>query len=163
MSDIKTPDIEIAVARYFNPRKNLIVPNISWGMGLHECDILIASARGYLIEIEIKISAADLKKEAKKRHGHVDRMGRIRKLYFAMPENLTHLCEHLPERAGILSYYVDGTWNSYMREIRPAKTNAKARPLNDREMYNMARLGAMRIWGLKRKIKDLQERKNVRH
>jgi hypothetical protein len=162
MSDIKASDIEIAIARYFNPRQNLIVPNISWGMGLHECDILIASAKGYLTEIEIKISAADLKKDAMKRHGHYDRMGRIKKLYFTMPKKMTHLCEYVPERAGILSYYVDDTGNSHIREIRPARANAKARPLNDKEMYEMARLGSMRIWGLKRKIKYLQERKNVR-
>ena len=163
MSDIKASDIEIAIASYFNPRQNLIVPNISWGMGLHECDVLIASALGYLTEIEIKISAADLKKDAMKRHGHYDRMGRIKKLYFAMPKKLTHLCEYVPERAGILSYYIDDDGNEQLKEVRPARANKKARPLTEKEMYEMARLGAMRIWGLKRKIEDLQERKYVRH
>jgi len=29
---MKAIDIEIEVAAYFNPRQNLIVPNISWGL-----------------------------------------------------------------------------------------------------------------------------------
>ena len=46
---------------FFNYRANLIVPNISWGLGLHECDLLVLTSSGYATEIEIKVSKADLK------------------------------------------------------------------------------------------------------
>lgn len=154
---ITAAHIEIAVARHFGYRQHLIVPNVSWGMGLHECDVLILSSLGYATEVEIKISASDLKKDTRKRHGHVDSQNRIKKLYFAIPEKLMDYADAIPERAGILVYkYFNG--RGYVEEIRPARQNMRARPLTDDERYNMARLGAMRIWSLKQKIMTLQER-----
>lgn len=47
--------LQIACARYFNPRKNVIVPNVSWGMALHECDILVMTPAGVAYEVECKI------------------------------------------------------------------------------------------------------------
>jgi len=44
---MKSLDIEIAVMEYLGTRTNLIVPNVSWGMDLHECDILSLSKAGY--------------------------------------------------------------------------------------------------------------------
>lgn len=35
--------IETLVARKWNFRQNIIVPNVSWGLKIHECDLLIAS------------------------------------------------------------------------------------------------------------------------
>ena len=64
-------EMELHISRYFDLRQNIIVPNISWGMGLHECDLLILSRAGYATEIEIKISAADLRKDSKKKHEHL--------------------------------------------------------------------------------------------
>jgi len=65
---LKTSDIEFAVAKYFNFRKNLIVPNVSWGFNIHECDLLIVRKSGYAIEVEIKISKSDFKADFKKIH-----------------------------------------------------------------------------------------------
>lgn len=55
-------DIELATASHFDSRANLIVPNISWGMGLdHEIDLAIVNPKsGYMREVEIKISKSDL-------------------------------------------------------------------------------------------------------
>ena len=67
---ITTPEMECRLADYFGYRKNLIVPNVYWGLDMHECDLLVLSQAGYATEIEIKISIADLRADAKKVHGH---------------------------------------------------------------------------------------------
>ena len=72
LDKITTPEIEVRVASFFNPRQNIIVPNISWGVNLHECDLLIIRKSGYGIEVEIKVSKSDLIADAKKPHHHHD-------------------------------------------------------------------------------------------
>ena len=58
---ITTIEIEEAVARKFGVRTNIIVPNVSWGLpGMHECDLFIIKMSGYGVEVEIKISKADI-------------------------------------------------------------------------------------------------------
>ena len=102
-----TLDIEIAVIKGFNPRANLIVPNVSWGMhdrefrSLHECDVLILSSYGYATEVEIKISKAYLMKDWKKKNGH--RHYLIRRLYYAVPPKLKQIAlETIPAHAGLI-------------------------------------------------------------
>ena len=157
--EITSLDIELALARYFNPRQNLMVPNISWGMDMHECDMLIMSKSGYLTEVEIKISASDLKRDQEKRHGHID--GRIKALYFAIPEVLLKHEILIPERAGIL--VIRKSWESarYGRFEaglwRKPKINAQAPALTEAEKFNIARLGALRMWTLKRKIQKQEK------
>ena len=34
-----TAEMELAVVRHFNARKNVIVPNVSWGMFPYELDL----------------------------------------------------------------------------------------------------------------------------
>jgi hypothetical protein len=128
---MNTIDIELAVARYFGYRQNLVVPNVSWGLGLHECDLLILSKNGYL----------------QKGHGH--RSNRIKQLYFAIPSTLAKYYEYIPRRAGIL--VVNSKHNVY--RIAKAEINKNARASTVEERYQMARLGALRICGLK---SDLQ-------
>ena len=97
---LKAIDIELAVSGYLNPRQNLIVPNVHWGLGIHECDLLVITQAGYAWEIEIKVSKADLIKDGKKRHGHID--FRIKELWFAIPKYLEPHIEHVPKHAGII-------------------------------------------------------------
>jgi len=155
MSNIRTLDVEIALAEYFNPRANLIVPNISWGMNLHECDILIITSSGYAWEVEIKVNKYDLMKDKNKRHGHNSE--KIKFLYFAIPESLLGYQVHIPERAGIIivKHYPNAHWQPYRcNRIRKPRVNSKYK-FTDRERYDVARLGAIRIWNLKRKIRSL--------
>ena len=142
--------MEIALANYFDPRRNLIVPNVWYGMGLnHECDLMVMTKAGYVYEIEIKTSKADLVRDLKKWHGHRD--SKIRKLYFCIPEPLFEECQGLiPEPAGIIVF--DGRNCLKKRE---AKTT-RARPLDREEREKLYQLAAMRIWTLKRKIRDAQ-------
>ena len=146
---ITTAEMEIAVAEYFCPRRNLVVPNVHWGMFFHECDVLVLTPAGIAQEVEIKISKADLKKDAEKKHGHFD--SRIRKLWFAVPDYLVESCLELaPERAGVLAVYKNKN-GVLCKKIRAAKDTGNHK-FSDDERYKVARLGALRIWGLKRKL-----------
>lgn len=148
MNKITTTEMECLVARFLNARVNLIVPNVSWGMGLHECDLLVCTKAGYLWEVEIKVSKADLKKDAEKRHEH--RHHNIKHLYFAIPTYLVDCIEHIPARAGIITVAPAGEkqWGR-VKQLRAPETNRAATPIDHNARYTLARLGAMRIWGLK--------------
>lgn len=150
--------MECALSAYFNYRLNLIVPNVYWGMNLHECDLLIVSKAGYLTEVEIKITRADLRADKKKWHGHESM--RIKRLFFALPDYLGHCVHMVPERAGIILIKpLDNVPGEYpysprCREIRPAQRNKVAGKISESDRYKIARLGALRIWNLKRQLND---------
>ena len=152
--------MECALAAWLNYRQNLIVPNVYWGIsGLHECDLLVVSKAGYLTEIEIKVTRADLRADKKKWHGHESR--RIKRLFFALPDYLEHCIDMVPERAGIIlvtpnGVDVDPVWTPRCREIRSAQRNKAAGKITDTDRYKIARLGALRIWNLKRKLERVQ-------
>ncbi len=162
---ITTPEMEIALASYFNYRVNLIVPNVHWGKFMHECDLLIVSKAGYCTEVEIKTSRADLRADAKKWHGHNGdgQSGKrvIKYLYFAVPEALKDAALELaPERAGIITVRdkdnVPGVYPYHPRcqRVREPTVRRHATKMPDSERYKVARLGALRIWDLKRKLID---------
>jgi hypothetical protein len=172
-------DIEIAVAAHFNARMHLIVPNVSWGLGLrHEADMLIVSKSGYCDEIEIKVTASDIKADLGKRYDHWEDP-RIARVWFAVPAALKD-CPHIPQRAGILSvrrcaWRVDaegvGAWRDWMPEdggytdfvdvVRPAALRDKAtrRKLSDADRLRLAELGAMRVWALKSALLRAKQRR----
>lgn len=154
MTKITTLQMELLIAKYFNPRQNLIVPNISWGMWMHECDLLVMSKAGYLTEVEIKVSAGDLKKDREKRHGHRDE--RIKALYFAIPEYLLKYKEYIPEQAGILVVKKIYTQLRVVLERHPKQNKTQALSLEDQ--FKVARLGALRIWTLKQNIQKQKEK-----
>jgi len=152
---ITTPEMETALASWFDYRVNLIVPNVHWGFGpdMHECDLLMMSKHGYCTEVEIKVTRADLRADAKKKHGH--RNKRIKYLYFALPTYLDHCLEFVPERAGIL---LVRPWEPgfqpgpSVKRVRAPQCQKHAPKMTDSERYKLARLGTLRIWNLKRQI-----------
>lgn len=156
-------DIQIALARFFDSRANLVVPNVSWGLMPHECDVVVLTQAGYCIEVEIKISKADLKADLKKEHGHNPRGydgANIHKLFFAMPDKMdTAECHALvPAKAGII--FVDEKGNC--RTARPGEKNGFPK-WEDRQRFALARLGAIRIWDLMRIARDrCDENKGMR-
>ena len=152
--------MEEALSRYFNCRQNIIVPNISWGFFIHECDLLIIRKSGYVLEVEIKISKADLKKDRDKEHNHEDHYKRIKELWFAIPDYLQDSIDLIPKNAGIITvYYNEWAEKLYCKALREPVVNTKARNLLENEILKIARLGTMRIWNLKRKlIKNEQNR-----
>lgn len=148
--------VETAIVNFYNPRTNLIIPNVSWGFLNHEADLIIISSAGYLTEIEIKISVADCKKDLEKRHGH--RSNKIKNLYFAVPEYILDKClKHIPNRSGVYSI----TSRGFVEIIRKPISNTLSKKVTIEDRYKLARLGALRIWGLKRKLRIEKQKRLV--
>lgn len=155
----KSIELEVAIAEYYGIRTNLVVPNISWGMGMHECDLLIMTKAGYCTEVEIKVSKSDLIADLSKKHGHKHK--NIKALFFAVPDTLEEVAlEHVPKHAGIYVVMQLKSGKYRVKVLRGPECNAKAKALTLTEQYNMARLGSMRIWGLKQKIINLTKSNN---
>ncbi len=142
---LKSIDMEIAIMMEFDIRRNLIVPNVYWGMFRHECDLISITQAGYATEIEIKVTKSDLMKDLDKKHCHND--PKISYLFFAIPDYMKEHIEYIPDRAGII--LVDQ--NLSCNIIRPSKQQNKYK-FTMEEKYQIARLGAMRILGLKKRL-----------
>lgn len=154
---VTTIEMEIAIANMYGIRRNIIVPNISWGLFSHECDLIVMRSSGYAVEVEIKRTFADFKKDFEKRHGHVDYKNRIVEFYYAFPEELYEKCKDLvPENAGVilcksyLDYKKRFKVKAYVK--KKAKRIPKAKKLTEKEQQQVVRLGALRIWSLKERI-----------
>lgn len=150
---MKAIDIEVAIAGHLNYRKNLIVPNVKWGLGFaHELDLFVMTPAGRGWEVEIKVSKADLKRDSEKGHNHRDRLNRISRLYFAVPEKLQEAAlEHVPDRAGIL--VVRKTMNDFLvKRIREAETVSRYK-FTEADRQKLLELAYLRTWGLRRKLK----------
>jgi len=134
-------------------KNHLVVPNVSTGLAIHECDLLSVTNARYATEIEIKISVADTKKDKLKKHQH--KSNKIKYLYFAMPlDILDKARQYIPEHAGIYSvksYY----WRKQLRykviKERPAKVNPNHRKLTVKEYAQLQRLAAMRYFTILRR------------
>ena len=152
-TNITTVEIEEAIFRFFNPRVNIIVPNVSWGLNFgHEIDILVCTKSGYCTEVEIKISKQDILADKKKKHSHED--NRLKYLYFAVPYHLKDFAlEHIPKRAGLIAVY-DRNGFLVPKKVRKAKCRKNCIKLSDQEINKLLRLGCMRLhrW-IKDKIK----------
>ena len=161
-------EIEIKLVRHLNPRRQLIVPNVSWGFELpyeidvaavsepgrnrmYEAKTVAVSSRNYLTEYEIKTSLADLKREWKKARWNNTSYRRMfehttRRYFIAMPAGIAEAGKELiPEDVGAGVIAVNGG----ARVIFPARINRKAAPLSDKRVLSLARLGALKYWGLK--------------
>lgn len=145
---LNSTDLEIAVARSFNYRQNLIVPNVFWGLGFkHEIDVLVLTPANYAYEIEIKTAKSDLKRDFLKPHGH--RSNRLRKQFFCVTKDLEELAltlilEETPEWG--LLVVEEGR---DVRTVRYPTINKLARPFTEDERQKLYDLAAMRIWSLK--------------
>jgi len=173
-------DIEIAVAKYFNYRTNLIVPNVWWGWQLqHEADLIVLRPSGYCDEVEIKVTVADIRADAKKPIGHWDD-NRIARVWFAVPHILENSPD-IPAAAGILSVMRgtqrpdtegrwvwspwregDTTWHDYVTVKRAARLRTKESRtvLSAQQRLKLAELGAMRIWDLKASLAARSRKSN---
>lgn len=150
---IKTPEIELLVVRHFNPRANVIVPNIYWGLDLpYEADLVVLRPSNYAIEVEIKAGRGDLRAEGKKRHSHASRI--FRELWFAVPMELAE-DPSIPEKAGILA--VETRITEYgeqhsIKTIRRGALNRYAVRWTEDQRRKLLELGVMRIWTLKQAL-----------
>jgi hypothetical protein len=153
MNKLRYDEVELAIVKYFDKRKHIIIPNIYITYGTscdHECDLLIIKKSGYSIEIEIKMSKSDMLADFKKKHNHKDQ--RIQKLYYAFPEEIYESCKGLvPDDCGIIeiSRYNDKIYTTIRREI---KSYPNTRKLSIEEQFKLTVCGVMRIWNLKEKL-----------
>jgi hypothetical protein len=147
-----TPEMEIALAEYFNYRRCLIVPNISYGMFNHECDLLVVTKAGYAWEVEIKTSRSDLRADAKKHHQHNSQ--KISRLYFAIPEKLRKDIDLIPARAGVIVVR-----SRYACELLRVPERMHKYRFTPAEHFRVAELATLRIWGLKETIERYKREK----
>lgn len=150
MPAVTAQDIEIAVAAHFDYRRNLIVPNVHWGLGLpYEADLVVLRPSNWAIEVEIKVSGSDIRADLKKLRQHDSAL--FRELYFAVPEALV---EHpaIPEHAGILSFSRTEDGHPRLKVLRVPKRRPGARKWNQQTRETLYRLAAMRTWTLKRHL-----------
>lgn len=158
-------EIELAVATWFDYRKNIIVPKVSWGLLTHEADIIVLNRTGYLSEVEIKRSWSDFLADFRKSHNHDD--SKIKMRWYCVPYSILDKCEKKlkevdPERRWGLLYYnldISGPIRECYVGWRYNPSNfykpEQGKKLTPEQMFQLARLGAMRIWKLKHKVADL--------
>lgn len=137
---------------YWNPRADLMVPNVSWGLLDYEADFIIMTPNGYLTEIEIKRSFEDFKADFKKGHHHDDE--RIYHFYYCIPESIKDkVIEFLNEnfmytnhKPALLTYDNLGHITKQSYGYSGACRNKKVRKLFLEEQFKLAKLAAFRYW-----------------
>lgn len=154
-----------ALARQTFKNGLCVVPNCTWTG--HECDLLVVTEKLMLVDVEIKISRADLKADAKKDKWwrrtaswgidearpapvHRDWPPKVWKHYYALPRYLwkDDLLETLASTAsGIILLGTDRTpeLNS-VEMIRRPKPNADAKAISAASVAAIARLASLRMW-----------------
>jgi len=137
------------------------VPNLSFGFLDWEADLVICSQKGYLSEIEIKVSLADWKNDFKKdkwKPAYFGSWGRIKEFWYCAPLHLAQRWEELkvPDHAGIIGIDMGTLSPRQVAKgmvpgpnfaiLKSSVTNREARPLSERDMLKLARLASMRVW-----------------
>lgn len=145
-----------------------------------ECDVLIVRNDLRLMEIEIKISRADLKADAKKdkwfkyippsgrRWAHksecdvqkLEWPNKIWKHYYCVPEEIwgADLIASIPLKSGVL---LIREWRPDMPAIsviRQAKPNKDAKPMPAADLVDIARYCNVRMWDALKDVRDRQAR-----
>lgn len=139
---------EAVVADVFPIPRNLCVSNVSWSLLPYEADLLAMTGSGYLVEVEIKVSLADLKRDAAKAKWNSRAFGElVSRFYYAMPLPLWEkdsAKECVPEGSGVIVVAVRDTGIRASIAIEAARR--PARPLTPRQQFDLARVGSYRAW-----------------
>ena len=145
--------LQIAIARYYDTRKHIVVPNVSHAFFNHECDVLVLTASGYATEIEIKISAADLRKDFTKRKHQIKRPDQISRLFYCVPEKLLDLAmQIIPEQYGIITFrlyeplYAGGPERLLLKQQRQAEKRLNSKPWSDKDKVALLRNFHIKSW-----------------
>lgn len=163
----------------FSRRAVVLVPNCNWTD--HECDLLVVEQGLRIIDVEIKISRADLKADAAKTKwwhtrifGDVDSDGlptvrargrgadvkTVWKHYYCLPYEIwdDSLIEYLPSRASGVIGLREGRksgriYAEVIRKTKPAKNPYRC---SEQDVLNIARLANLRLWSLHSDIARMQ-------
>lgn len=164
---VKCIEIELAIMREFNFRQNLIVPNISTMMGIvsFETDMLVLTKSNMAYGFEIKTSKSDLKADFKKdQHRDFGKMWngktgleryyrKFKHFNYAVPEQLKEdALKLIPDFCGLWVYKKCNypiIPRFYLAREPKRLFNYK---WTEKERYEIARLGTMRIYTLKNLI-----------
>jgi hypothetical protein len=147
----------------FQRQALILVPECNWTG--HECDLLVVHKSMRIIDVEIKISRADFKRDAAKDkwwhrlpvkecqergldwwtyREHDDWPRKVWKHYFAMPREIwkPELVEFLPSpMSGVI--LIDGRGPFVERMAKPCKD---AQPIAAKDAIDIARLANLRMW-----------------
>lgn len=145
----------------------VIVPRCGWPGS--ECDLLVVTPNLRVIDVEIKISRADLKADAKKDKwyhnwdwktdgtytGQKGKRGRqwphrVWKHYYCLPRDIwdAKLIDSLPSPAsGVLLMFEDKSSGDFRIKIeRMAKPDRQADSISAEDAIDIARLASLRMW-----------------
>lgn len=143
-----------------------VLPNAGWGAWTGEVDMLVVPPCMRVIDVEIKVSRADLKVDAKKtkwwrqewasegpRKTPLEWPKSVWKHYYAVPAEIwkPELLAALPSAASGVLLVHDGDvvrrygWGRVSCERR-AKPNRDAEPIKAAELRQLARLTSLRMW-----------------
>ena len=150
-----TAQIELEITRScYPPRRCLVLPNASWGMGLSwEADLVVVSKSGYVSEIEIKTSVSDFRADFKKRKHRLLEDSLISRFIYAMPRSVWEKADLTPDaRYGLI--VVDArkplpSIELQARWIRRPQKLGRQSKLSDKQITNLYRLAYLRMWDLK--------------
>lgn len=167
--------------RTFASKYLVVVPNCSWPGS--ECDLLVVTPNLRVIDVEIKISRADLKADAGKdkwfhawdfkidgpwygrladrEKRRLEWPRRVWKHYYCMPRNIwdASLIEALPSpTSGVLLMYADKSSGEFRLHVeRQAKPDRKADYLTPADAVDIARLASLRMWDALQKLNGGRE------
>ena len=173
-TSLTTKQIELCLRNsgWWNRRTDIMIPNLSWGMLNHEADFVVITKSGYLTEIEIKRSFADLKADFKKDIFHRDE--RVYRFAYCLPLSIKEKALKLfEEQYGKVAelYGHDRNYNYTTKfypyiiwynerghlSVEPKKldTRSGARKLFLEEIVTAGRLASLRYWDLANKVTDM--------
>lgn len=148
---------------FFEKKYLCVVDNCNWTG--NECDMLVVTENLRIIDVEIKISRADLKADAGKTKWkdfsvryqnppvdptYVEHPRKIWKHYYCLPKNIwkDELYECLPsDCSGVILLTYDDIRKKMRHEVvRRSKPNTKADKISYESVINIARLASLRMW-----------------
>lgn len=164
--------------RVFNRRCVLLVDRCTWTG--HECDVLGITPCLRIIDVEIKISRADLRADAGKdkwwhrldsrwdsaeqKYIQVPAVARdwpprVWKHYYALPADIwkPELLDALPsQQSGVILFEVDAHDCLVPRVLRRATPNREACRLKPEQVVDIARLANLRMWDAYERVEVAQ-------
>ncbi len=159
------PLIARKLAREIFQRKCIVmVPNCSWTG--NECDLLVVTQDLRIIDVEVKISRADLRADAGKdkwwhwlrwdqKQAGLQRQpkawpDKVWKHYYAMPADIwkPELATNMPATSGVIlcKPMRDVGPDFYVRVEKRAKPNRDAARIGHADAIDIARLANLRMW-----------------
>lgn len=137
-------------------RSNIIVPNVSWGMGIsYEADLIAVNKSGYATEYEIKRSYSDFVADfAKDEDAH--KAPWVYKFYYVIPLGIKEKVELFLQNTGLTDntpaiLFYDENLKFFSNGGCPFVKGGRKMFLE--EQLKLAKLGTMRYWDLREKVK----------